>query len=282
MIKKLLLSFSFVAVIGIYNVSAQATCTPDFSCLATGAAQGICPDSTMGLPPATISTAYSTTMSIKIPSTTVSGGTTYNLTHLAVTDVLVDMAGTGTYVPLTTLGIDYLGNGSNTPSGGASGPSGVTMTRFCYWPAPSGACVVVSGTPNTTGTFPIRIKSQARAIVFGFPAWIAAPDNDQYSLVVNAAAGISSLNLAKFDVDQNSPNPFSDNTEIHFSSLSNSNVDFKVYNMLGAVIYNNSFKADKGVNTIKLGASTFAPGVYIYSITNGDQTITKRMIVAGK
>ncbi|HLC83630.1 MAG TPA: T9SS type A sorting domain-containing protein, partial [Bacteroidia bacterium] len=90
------------------------------------------------------------------------------------------------------------------------------------------------------------------------------------------------LDLTKFDVDQNSPNPFSESSEIRFSSVDNSNVEFKVFNMLGAVIYNKNFKTAKGVNTIKIEANSFAPGVYIYSITSGEKTITKRMIVAGK
>jgi hypothetical protein len=52
--------------------------------------------------------------------------------------------------------------------------------------------------------------------------------------------------------------------------------------MLGAVIFDSNYKTTKGVNTIKIDANSFAPGVYIYSITNGDRTITKRMIVSGK
>ena len=56
----------------------------------------------------------------------------------------------------------------------------------------------------------------------------------------------------------------------------------KVFNMLGAVIFDSNYKTTKGVNTIKIEANSFAPGVYIYSITNGDKTITKRMIVSGK
>ena len=52
--------------------------------------------------------------------------------------------------------------------------------------------------------------------------------------------------------------------------------------MLGAVIFDSNYKTTKGVNTIKIDSNSFAPGVYIYSISNGDKTITKRMIVAGK
>ena len=96
------------------------------------------------------------------------------------------------------------------------------------------------------------------------------------------AISFSKYFVFKFDVSQNSPNPFSENSEIRFSTTDNSNVDFKVFNMLGAVIYSKNFKTAKGVNVIKIEANSFAPGVYIYSITNGEKTITKRMIVAGK
>ena len=282
MIKKLLFSFALVASIGLTKSIAQSTCTPDLSCLPGTATQGICPDSTMGIPSGIISSPYTVTMSIKIPATTVSGSTTYNLTHFAVTDVLIDITNTGTYVPLTSIGLDYLGSGTNIPSGPVSGPSGVTMTKFCYWNAPSNGCVVVSGTPNTVGSFPIRIISQARALILTFGVWQAAPDNNDYVLVINNAASIETLNLSKFDVDQNSPNPFAENSEIRFSSVDNSNVEFKVFNMLGANIYNKNIKAAKGINSIKIEANSFAPGVYIYSITSGDKTITKRMVVASK
>lgn len=279
MIKKLLFTTGLIFTIGIANIHAQASCTPDFSCLPGTATEGICPDSTTGLPAGTMGAPYNTTVSIKIPSSTVSGGTTYTLNQLALTDVTIDTSGSGTYVPLSSIGLTYLGSGSNTPSSG-SGISGYTMTKFCYWPAPSGACAVVSGTPTKAGNFPVRIISQARVIIFGFPTWIAAPDNNQYHLLVNVAAGIETLDLTKLDMNQNTPNPFYDKTEIRFSSVNQTNVEFKVFNMLGAVVYNSEFTAEKGVNKITIESNSFAPGVYVYSIKNGDKTITKRMIVS--
>ena len=284
MIKKLLSTFLFIASVGISSSFAQAAvCTPDFTCLPGGATEGICPDSTMGLPAGTISVAYSTNISIKIPSSTTSGSSTYTLSHLAVTDVLVDSANTGTYVPLTTIGLDYLGSGTNSPVS-ASGISGYTMTKYCYWSAPSSACVIMSGTPNASGSFPLRIKSQARVDPsgLGFYVWIAAPDNNQYHLVVNAASGVATIEANKFEVEQNNPNPFFDNTEIRFTSGHNSTDQFKVFNILGKMVYTNQVKAEIGLNTVKFSASSLSPGVYFYEITDGDKTITKKMIVAGK
>ncbi len=281
MIKKLLLSFALISTFGSVNSFAQVSCIPDLSCIAVGADHGICPDSTTGIPSGIVNQAYTTTMSIKIPSTTVSGGSTYNLTHFAVQDVLIDLTNTGNFVPLSNIGLSYDGSGSNTPSG-ASGISGYTMTQHCYWSAPGNGCVVVSGTPNTVGTFPIKITSQARALALVIYIWSPAPDNFDYKLVITAPASVETLDLTKFEVEQNAPNPFTGKSEIRFSSVNSNNVDFKVFNLLGSVVYSNSFKADKGANSINIEANTFAPGVYMYSIKNGDQTITKRMIVASK
>jgi hypothetical protein len=142
---------------------------------------------------------------------------------------------------------------------------------------------VISGTPTAAWNHQIIIHGIGHLTfpITGTP-FTQGIDNKQYRSIVIDPAGIETLDLTTFDVDQNNPNPFGDFTQIRFSSVTVANVEFKVYNMLGAIVYDNSFKADKGVNTIRIGANSFAPGVYIYSITNGDRTITKRMIVAGK
>ena len=282
MIKKLLVSVVFITTFGIVNSFAQATCTPDLTCIAVGADHGICPDSTTGIPSGILNQAYTTTMSIKIPQTTVSSGTTYTLSDFAVTSVLINLTGGTTWVPLSNIGLSYDGSGTNTPAGGAAGIGSYTMTNHCYWPAPGTGCVVVSGTPNTAGTFPIKITSQARAFVIVTNIWTAAPDNLDYKLVIANPASVETLDLTKFDVEQNAPNPFSGKSEIRFSSVNTTDVDFKVFNLLGAVVYDDKFKAEKGVNTINVEANSFAPGVYMYSIKNGDYTISKRMIVSGK
>ncbi len=281
MIKKLLSVVLFVSTIGIIDSFAQANCTPDISCVPVDSTFGICPDSATGIPVANLNQPYSVTMSIKVPASTTQSGQTVNLTHLAVSEVQVDTdtSSNTNYVAISTIGLDYLGSGTNTPSGGASGITSYTMTKYCYWDAPGTACVVVSGTPNTAGNFPVRIKSYGRGVIFGFPSWLPAPDNNDYVLVVNGPSSVELLNSTKFEVAQNAPNPFNEKTEIRYSSPTVSDVEFKVYNLLGAVVYNDTFKADKGMNTITLKANAFAPGAYMYSVKNDNQTITRRMVV---
>jgi len=81
-------------------------------------------------------------------------------------------------------------------------------------------------------------------------------------------------------VFQNAPNPFNEKTEIKFVNTNNNDIQFAVYNVVGAKVYSNSFETDKGINTITIHANSFTPGVYFYSITNGNETITKRMVVS--
>lgn len=285
MIKKLLSTVLFISSVGVMNSSAQAAqCTSNISCVPPDSTFGICPDSATGLPAGTISQAYTVTMSIKIPASTVVAGVSYNLTHLALTEVKVDTStsGTAVWVDLSAIGLTYLGSGTNAPSGGVTGISGYTMTKYCYWDAPGQSCVIVSGTPNKSGTFPIKIISQARAVFFGQGTWAAAPENNDYRLVVAAPSGVGSIDQVKFEVSQNTPNPFSDKSEIRFSSVNSSEVEFKVYNLLGSVVYNSNFKSIKGVNTISIDADALSPGVYMYSVKNGASTITKRMVVSNK
>jgi hypothetical protein len=280
--KNLLLAFIFASVAGITDSFSQASCTPSLGCLGS-ATEGICPDSATGIPAGTISVAYNTTVSVKIPASYTSGTTSYTFTHFAITEVEVDTTtgATGAYVPLSAIGLTYLGNGTNTPSG-VAGIGSYTMTKFCYWNAPSTACVVVSGTPNKEGVFPIRIKSQIRALVISFYTWIPAPDNNDYDMNVMPPAGVESISGMKFEVKQNNPNPFSSTSKIDFVSSNPSEVEVKIFNMLGSVVYSKTIKAEKGSNSLELDATAFSPGVYVYSVKNGEKTITKRMIVSAK
>ncbi|MFL5762869.1 MAG: T9SS type A sorting domain-containing protein [Bacteroidia bacterium] len=254
MIKKLLFALVFAAGFGM---NSFAQCTPDISCIPASQPYGICPDSTTGLAIGTVGVPYSQVMSIKIPSDPSSFG-----------------APPGTGLTSVEIGsVDSL----------APGLSYTCVPASCNFPASTNGCVLISGTPTVAWNHEVIVHAIGHLTfpVVGTP-FTQGIDNKQYRSIVIDPAGVETLNLNTFDVDQNNPNPFAENTQIRFSSVSSANVEFKVYNMLGAVVYGNSFKADKGVNTIKIGANSFAPGVYIYSITNGDRTITKRMIVAGK
>jgi hypothetical protein len=248
MIKKILSTFLFASSV----IIASAQCTPDISCFPAANPYGICPDSTTGLKHGTVNVPYTETVSIKVPSTTdafgVPGGTVSNI----VIDDVVGLEPNLTY--------------KCTPS-------------TCTFPGNSTGCALISGTPTQVWDQPIIVKITANITIFGLPQAVKR-DLTGYRCIVDAATGIEQLSYIKFDVGQNIPNPFNGKSEIRFNAVNNGSIDFKVYNMLGAVVYSTNFKADKGQNIIAIEANSFAPGVYVYSVGSAEKTITKRMIVA--
>ncbi len=84
--------------------------------------------------------------------------------------------------------------------------------------------------------------------------------------------------VESFELEQNYPNPFNPSTNIAFSLADAGNATIKVYNLIGqevATIANERFSA--GSHTVQFDASSLASGVYIYRLTAGTNTITKRM-----
>lgn len=251
MIKKLLFTFALATGFAIASV---AQCTPNVSCIPSGTTYGICPDSATGMAIGTVGVPYTQVMSMMVPP----DGTDFG--QPLATIVSIDITSVDSLAP----GLTY----TCSPAG-------------CSFPGNSNGCILITGTPTMVWNHQITVNAIAYATVFGFPANLPQT-NKQYRSIVVGPAGVETLDLTKFDVDQNSPNPFSESSEIRFSTVSNGSVEFKVFNMLGAVIFDSNYKTAKGVNTIKIDGNSFAPGVYIYSITNGDKTITKRMVVAAK
>ena len=87
-----------------------------------------------------------------------------------------------------------------------------------------------------------------------------------------------------FALQQNYPNPFNPSTTINFDLPLDARVKILIYDITGrqiSTIIDNDFKA--GYNFVKFNASSFASGVYFYSLTAGSGsqyfTATKRMVL---
>jgi hypothetical protein len=88
-----------------------------------------------------------------------------------------------------------------------------------------------------------------------------------------------SLSNNSFDVAQNFPNPFTGESQIAYNLPQAGKVNFRVTNLVGKVVTENTLSGNAGVNYMNVNASDYAAGVYMYSLTFGGKTITKRMIV---
>ena len=81
-------------------------------------------------------------------------------------------------------------------------------------------------------------------------------------------------------ISQNYPNPFNPITKISYQLKTSSQVTLKIYDLLGRdveTLINKEMAA--GYHDVTFDASSFPSGVYIYKLTTGNFTETKKMIL---
>lgn len=82
-----------------------------------------------------------------------------------------------------------------------------------------------------------------------------------------------------FNVEQNRPNPFSDQTSISFITDTKGSVSLKVYNLSGKLMYQTSGNFEAGMHQFDIdGKAIEGTGVYFYEIANDTNRIVKRMV----
>ena len=92
--------------------------------------------------------------------------------------------------------------------------------------------------------------------------------------------GVTENFAGNMELGQNMPNPANNTTSISYSVKSNANVTLTITDMTGKVVMtvNEGTKA-AGDYKITLDASTLAGGMYHYTLSNGETSITKAMSV---
>ena len=255
--KKMLLNAGIFAatIFAVNTVSAQ--CTPDP--LYKDSTFGIWPDTTQNLPVAKVGVAYSTVVDFKIPQDAGDvdpqySGVTINWIRL---DAIDGLSATG-------LGFSY-----------AAGPNGSSQ-----WNALTQGCVLVTGTPTTAGVYELKMKTTVNN---NSPIANLPYDFGGYRIKVEQDPnGISNQIGNGFSLLQNTPNPFTNQTSIQFTSEETSRVNFTVTNLLGEVVATDAINATRGLNTYVFNADNLPSGIYTYSLAQGNSTLTKRMVVSAK
>jgi hypothetical protein len=85
---------------------------------------------------------------------------------------------------------------------------------------------------------------------------------------------------ATFELNQNYPNPFNPSTKISYSIPAASEVSLKVYNVLGIEVAAlvNKYQ-NPGNYEVEFNAESLSTGVYFYTLTAGNQLITKKLLL---
>ena len=107
------------------------------------------------------------------------------------------------------------------------------------------------------------------------------PQNDTAKITrYTESVGISSIGSTNvFTLGQNVPNPANKSTRIDYSVPDAGKVMFHVYSISGQLLYSRTIEASHGANSLELNTSTFAAGVYFYSMEYKGQRLVKQLII---
>jgi hypothetical protein len=91
--------------------------------------------------------------------------------------------------------------------------------------------------------------------------------------------GINRTNIDVFALGQNIPNPATNTTRIDYSIPEVGEIIFHVHSITGQLLYSKTIETERGIHSLELNTSTFAAGVYFYSIEYKGQRLVKQLLV---
>ena len=164
----------------------------------------------------------------------------------------------------------------------------------------------VGGGPNNDGLYPLTVFIDGRAANFdpvaiagftGFDVWLTelgvlldAFGDPNFTvngikmegLVLDVRQSGVGISENENNVNQvvNYPNPFSESTKISFNLNSDvKSLNFEVFNVLGATIHSEVVFPSIGKNSIDFASGGLSEGIYFYTLSDGNNSITKKMSV---
>jgi hypothetical protein len=229
----------------------DAQCTADPACTDIGNPGEMCPTD---LPPATVNVPYSQVLTIIPPASFNYNGNNVPLAQIELTNV-----------ENLPSGITYQCNPSNC--------------KFVVTNPITKYCALLSGTPTQPGTYQLKVHVMPYISIGGaFYPTTEQVDDTSLVMVVNNASLVEFVNTSKFTVLVPQPNPFNATVTLSYYSPAPYAVTLQIYNVLGNKIYEEKMISSKGENVFKFNGATLKSGVYIYSVNNGKEHITKQLI----
>lgn len=247
--KKTLLTLTLAVV----TIFASAQCTPDPQYVGGG----IYPDTITGVADAIVGQPYNQLMTIITPPDTVFLGIPATIDNIDLTNV------TG-LPPNFTYECD---------------------PASCSFPGGTTKCANVYSTINPTiadiGLYPITFECIAYATVPIIGGTTLTFVSGGYAIeIVDNTTSVIQFNNQTFKLKGIFPNPATNQAKIQFISGKSDDIMFRIYNLMGKLVYLQDIRTNRGLNSIDVNISNFPDGIYMYSINNGETVLTKRMVVA--
>jgi len=251
--KKILLTLT----LALAFVGANAQCNPDPQFTDAG----IYPDSATGLANAYVGQNYS-----------------QNITIITPLDTSVASLG-GVLVTIDSISLTSVSGLPPNFAYTCDPPS-------CGFPGGTIKCAELYSTINPTtsdiGLYNITFETTTYVIapIVGAINQDDAIDYYYIEILENTTSVFNQFSDLTFELKDIYPNPVNNNAKIQFISGSSADIIFTVFNHLGKKIEERNIAATRGVNDIEISANDYDNGMYLYSLNNGIQIVSKRMIVA--
>jgi len=255
----------------LFSLYAHSQCVP--GTLTKPQAGYIIPDSATNFAHACIGQYYEQIIYIKAPKDTVASGLTAVVDSFVMNKNIVGLP----------VGLSVTAVPGFTPA--APGNPNTNFERLII-KGDSLACIKVSGiipagTTPAVSQLTIEVRAYLRLLstipldttanvgyyaidMLGAPCWPAAVnDVDRYGFSLLAAV----------------PNPFSGTTQLSFESANAETYVLRVLNILGEEVHRSTVSAQAGMNYVRLDASGWASGLYMYSLSDGKHLLSSKLQV---
>jgi len=208
-----------------------------------------------------------------------------------VPDSIFDVEFSGSVIDLALLSVLVDSIGGLPP-----GVDYVCEPPTCLFEQLTTGCVLFFGTPTEAAayepvvyttttvnigaelTLPVNFPSQPDDIIKVFPGI--------YRIDICTEANCDACTVSTDDVfvnaigmRQNAPNPFGTITSIAIDTELSGEFDFKVFNLMGKMVHQEQVMLRTGENTITFDGSQLQTGMYLYTIGQGNNIATNRMII---
>ena len=107
----------------------------------------------------------------------------------------------------------------------------------------------------------------------------ASSDTIQFTIKYNSPATGINENTAIINSFEIFPNPVKDNAVLKVNSVHPFETSLRVYNALGAVVYEKEISLNEGKNKIELNFENLNSGIYFTTLKSESGSITKKIIV---
>lgn len=242
--------------------TASAQCVPD---TLTYPNSGFYPLPTAPLPNGTVGVPYSQLLTINVPA-----DTTLNLSNL------IGFPTPPVTVTITSLTIGVVNGLPIGIFGSVNPPSGSI-------PGGTSGCLDIAGTATTAGQYAFNIPTTLTFVVPGNIPVIGGttqnlPGQVPYNLEIVAATAVNPA-VGNIGVSQSLPNPTSGVTVIRYNVSSVSDVQLEIVDLKGRVVLRKSQTGVSGDQAFRFDAAEFAPGMYLYRLSDGNHSVVKKMVV---